>query len=131
MRHKLTVLRAAMTLASTFLPLLAQQFNGSTPTGEATSTPLNLSLDDAIARGLKTNLGLLTRENSSTSARVDKMRLLAAMLPTVSGELSMSEQQLSLSTFGFHFPGVPNVIGPFHYQDARANADIPVYDPRT
>ncbi|MGA3190116.1 MAG: TolC family protein [Bryobacteraceae bacterium] len=120
-----------MTLASTFLPLLAQQFNGSTPTGEATSTPLNLSLDDAIARGLKTNLGLLTRENSSTSARVDKMRLLAAMLPTVSGELSMSEQQLSLSTFGFHFPGVPNVIGPFHYQDARANADIPVYDPRT
>jgi outer membrane protein TolC len=92
---------------------------------------LNLSLDDAIARGMKTNLGLLTRENSSTSARVDRMQLLAAMLPTVTGSVSMSEQQVNLATFGFHFPGVPSIIGPFHYQDAGANADIPVYDGRT
>ena len=78
----MTVLRAVSALFCTFFPLLAQ-FNGSTPAGEATSTPLNLSLDDAIARGLKTNLGLLTSENSSVSTRVDKMRLLAAMLPTL------------------------------------------------
>jgi outer membrane protein TolC len=130
MRHKVSPTRAFLTLLSTFLPLLAQ-YNGSTPTGEATSTLLNLSLDEAIARGLKTNLGLLTRENSSTSARVDQMRLLAALLPSVKGEVSMTEQQLSLSTFGFHFVGVPSIIGPFHYQDARATADIPVYDPRT
>jgi len=119
-----------MALSSTFFPLLAQ-FNGSTPAGEATSAPLNLSLDDAIARGLKTNLGLLTRENSSTSARVDRMRLLAAMLPTVDASVSLSEQQVSLATFGFHFPGVPTVIGPFHYQDAGADAEIPLYDGRT
>lgn len=119
-----------MVLSSTFFPLFAQ-FNGSTPVGEATPAPLSLSLDDAIARGLKTNLGLLTRENSSTSARVDRMQLLAALLPTVNGNASMSEQQVSLSTFGFHFPGVPTIIGPFHYQDVGAKADIPVYDGRT
>ncbi len=130
MRHKLTVLRAVSTLFCTFLPLIAQ-FNGSTPTGVATSAPLQLSLDDAIARGLKTNLGLLTRENSSTSARVDRMRLLAEMLPTINGEVSMTEQELSLATFGFHFPGVPTIVGPFHYQDAGAHADIPLYDGRT
>ena len=130
MRHKLTALRAVSTLLCACFPLLAQ-FNGSTPTGEATSAPLNLSLDDAIARGLKTNLGLLTRENSSASARVDRMQLLAAMLPTVTGRVAMTEQQVSLSTFGFHIPGIPSVIGPFHYQDAGANADIPVYDGRT
>jgi outer membrane protein TolC len=130
MRDKLTVLKAVSTLLCTFIPLFAQ-FNGSTPVGEVTSAPLNLSLDDAIARGLKTNLGLLTRENSYTSARIDRMRLLTAMLPTVNGELSMSEQQLSLSTFGFHIPGIPSVIGPFHYQDLGASADIPVYDGRT
>lgn len=130
MRHKLTVIRAVSTLLCTFFPLCAQ-FNGSTPTGEAASAPLNLSLDDAIARGLKTNLGLLTRENSSNSARVDRMQLLAAMLPTVTGQVSMTEQQLNLATFGFHFAGVPSIIGPFHYQDAGANADIPVYDGRT
>jgi len=126
----LTLHRAVLTLFCTLFPLFAQ-FNGSTPTGEASSAPLNLSLDDAIARGMKTNLGLLTRENSSTNARVDRMQLLAAMLPTVSGELSMSEQQVSLSTFGFRFPGVPSIIGPFHYQDAGASADVPLYDGRT
>ncbi|MGA3204517.1 MAG: hypothetical protein ABSF12_18655, partial [Bryobacteraceae bacterium] len=68
-----------MMLSSIFLPLFAQ-FNGSTPTGEATPVPLGLSLDDAIARGLKTNLGLLTRENSSATARADKIRLLAELL---------------------------------------------------
>jgi outer membrane protein TolC len=112
------------------LPLSAQ-FTGSTPTGEATAAPLSLSLDDAIARGLKTNLGLLTRENSSVSARVDRLQLLAELLPTVTGGVSMSEQQVSLSTFGFHFPGVPTIIGPFHYQDAGAKADVPLYDGRT
>jgi outer membrane protein TolC len=130
MRHNLTLLRAASTLFCTFLPLFAQ-FNGSTPTGDASLTPLNLSLDDAIARGLKTNLGLLTRENSSTNARVDRMQLLAEMLPTVTGGVSMTEQQVSLATFGFHIPGIPSIIGPFHYQDAGAKADIPLYDGRT
>jgi outer membrane protein TolC len=118
-----------MVLTSTFFPLLAQ-FNGSTPTGEAIPAPLNLSLDDAIARGLKTNLGLLTRENTSTGARVDRMRLLAALLPTVSTSVGMTEQQVSLSTFGFHFPGVPTIIGPFHYQDAGARTDFTVFDAR-
>src|SRR5271156_5538816 len=118
MRSKLTVLRAVSTLFCALLPLLAQQFSGSTPTGEATPTPLNLSLDDAIARGMKTNLGLLTRDNSTVSARVDRMRLLAALLPTVSTSVSMTEQQIDLATFGFRFPGVPSIIGPFHYQDA-------------
>jgi outer membrane protein TolC len=118
-----------MMLSSIFLPLFAQ-FNGSTPTGEATPVPLGLSLDDAIARGLKTNLGLLTRENSSATARADKIRLLAELLPTVTGGVSMTEQQISLATFGFRFPGLPTIIGPSHYQDAGATSDFTVYDAR-
>jgi outer membrane protein TolC len=132
MRHKLTVLRAVTTFLCTFVPLLAQ-FNGSTPVGEATPAPLGLTLDDAIARGLKTNLGLLTRENSSTNARVDKMRLLTALLPTVTGGVSMTEQQVNLATFGFtgikSFQ-IPAVIGPFHYQQAQVSSDFTVYDGR-
>jgi outer membrane protein TolC len=118
-----------MMLSSAFLPLLAQ-FNGSAPAGEATPVPLNLSLDDVIARGLKTNLGLLTRENSSASARANKIRLLAELLPTITGGVSMTEQQISLTTFGFRFPGVPTIIGPAHYQDAGATTDFTVYDAR-
>jgi hypothetical protein len=37
------------------------QFLGSVPTGVPSSTPLALSLREAIDRGLKTNLGLLLR----------------------------------------------------------------------
>jgi outer membrane protein TolC len=118
-----------MILSSAFLPLLAQ-FNSSAPVGEAAPVPLGLSLDDAIARGLKTNLGLLTRENSSASARADKIRLLAELLPTVAAGVSMTERQISLATFGFRFPGVPTIIGPSHYQDAGATADFTVYDAR-
>lgn len=126
----MTVSRALLTLFCALAPLDAQ-FNGSTPSGQATASPLMLTLDDAIARGLKTNLGLLTSENSSTMARVDRMRLLTEIfLPTLSVGVLMSEQQISLATFGFHIQNVPSVIGPFHYQDARAAADIPVYDPR-
>ncbi len=121
-----------MVLSSTFFPLLAQ-FNGSTPVGDATPAPLNLSLDDAIARGMKTNLGLLTRDNSSVSARVDRMKLLAALLPTVTGRVSMTDQQTDLASFGFTgikaFP-IPAVIGPFHYQDAGAYSDFAVFDGR-
>jgi outer membrane protein TolC len=121
-----------MVLSSTFFPLLAQ-FNGSTPVGDASPAPLNLSLDDAIARGMKTNLGLLTRDNSSVSARVDRMKLLAALLPTVTGRVSMTDQQTDLASFGFTgikaFP-IPAVIGPFHYQDAGAYSDFAVFDGR-
>lgn len=122
-----------MVLSSTFIPLFAQSFTGSTPVGEATPAPLNLSLDEAIQRGLKTNIGLLSRDNSSTNARVDRMRLLAALLPTVTGRVSMTEQQTDLASFGFtgikNFP-IPSVIGPFHYQDAGAYSDFSVYDGR-
>lgn len=125
----MTVSRVFLTLLCGLAPLKAQ-FSGSTPSGEAASTPLHLTMDDAIARGLKTNLGLLTRENSSDLARVDRIRLLAQLLPTVKAGVFMTEQQVSLSTFGFHIPNVPSVIGPYHFQDAQASAEIPLYDPR-
>ena len=42
--------------------LLGQQaqFQGSVPTGVASPTPVSLTLRDAIDRGLRTNLGLLS-----------------------------------------------------------------------
>lgn len=58
------------------------------------------------------------------------MRLLAALLPTVSANVGMTEQQVNLATFGFHFPGVPSIIGPFHYQDAGVKSDFTVFDGR-
>lgn len=127
--------RSAVCLA--LLPavtLLSQEtrFQGSVPTGTASPTPLALTLRDAIARGLRTNLGLLVSGTASDAARGERLRALSALLPQVTGAVTQDEQQLSLSTIGFdfHIPGLPlpSVVGPFHYTDVRAYASLSVYD---
>lgn len=123
------VSRAVSMLVCASIPLAAQ-FSSSTPMGERTAASLRLTLDDAIARGLKANLGLLVRENASASARVDRMNLLALLLPTVTAGVALNSQQVNLASFGFRIKDMPSVIGPFHYEDARARANIGLYDPR-
>lgn len=103
-------------------------FRGSVPQGEASSTPVALSLGDAIQRGLRANLGLLTSEQSSREVRAQRARALSALLPHVNGQINAVEQQVNLETFGISFPGVPKIIGPFGYQSVQANAEATLFD---
>jgi outer membrane protein TolC len=116
------------------LALLGQQiqFQGSVPSGAATGTPIALTLRDAIDRGLKTNLGLLVSDSASEIARGQRLQSLSALLPSVNGQVSQTEEQINLKTFGFNFsfPGVqiPTIVGPFHYTDLRAYASWNAFD---
>ncbi len=116
------------------LALLGQQsqFQGSVPSGTASTTPIALTLRDAMDRGLKANLGLLVSDSSSEIARGQRLQSLSALLPTVTGQVSQTEEQLSLATIGLKLsiPGVsiPTVVGPFHYTDVRAAAAWSVFD---
>ncbi len=110
-------------------------YRGSVPQGSASATPIPLSLADAINRGLKANLGLLTSEQASREVRAERLRALSGLLPKVNGQLSMTEQQLNLQALGFLFtfpPGLgfsaPHIVGPYSYQAALANATIPLFD---
>jgi outer membrane protein TolC len=94
-------------------------FQGSVPTGEATGEVLQLSLADALERGLRTNLGVIDKGLDSRLAQAERQRALSNLLPQVTGKLSHQTLELSLVTFGFKIPGIPEVIGPFSYQDAR------------
>ena len=109
-----------------------QTYQGSVPQGTASPTPIALTLTDAINRGLRANLGLLTSEESSRQVRAERIRALSALLPSVTGQLSMTEQQIDLQALGFNFnfPGfhVPAIIGPYSYQAALANANVPLFD---
>ena len=114
--------------------LTAQQsnsFQGSTP-GGVSPGPIALTLQDAIQRGLKFNLGLLENQAASQTARADRIQALSALLPQVTGTVSATEEQLSLKTLGFNFsaPGfsIPTIIGPFHYTVAQANVSARVFD---
>jgi outer membrane protein TolC len=87
-----------------------------------------LSLDEAIQLGLKNNLASLQAGTSNSLARVDRIRALSALLPTVDGSAGEYVQEINLSTFGFRFPGVPTIIGPFAYSDIRASASMNLID---
>lgn len=104
------------------------QFHGSVATGAATSAPLKLTLQDAIDRALKANLGLLVRGSETSAARAERLRTLSALLPNVSAAVAETETQISLAVYGFHFAGVPSIVGPFSFTDARAFANAPVFD---
>ena len=109
-----------------------QSFQGSVPQGEASASPIPLSLGDAIGRGLKANLGLLTNEQSSRETRAQRLRALSTLLPRLTGQISAVEQQINLQALGvlFSFPGIhtPTIVGPFGYQSAQVNASANLFD---
>jgi outer membrane protein TolC len=95
-------------------------YQGSQTTEKPTGNVLPLSLDDAIARGLKYNLGLILTSQSGLTARGEQLEQLQALLPTVDANLKVSVQQADLQADGLRFPGFA-VVGPFGYSDLRAS----------
>lgn len=96
-------------------------FHGSVVTEKATSSILSLSLDEAIQRGLRHNLGLILSNTSVQSARGQRLQQLQALLPTVDASAREALQQVNLQAEGLNIPGVPAVIGPFNYTDIRGS----------
>jgi outer membrane protein TolC len=97
-----------------------QSFQGSLVEGKATDGVLDLSLDDAIARGLRTNLGLILQTTAQQNAKGQAFEELQALLPTVTGDASIEVEQVNLAAYGLKFPGLKPIIGPFQVIDFRA-----------
>ena len=95
-------------------------FKGSLVEGKATGEVLDLSLDDAIARGLRQNLGLILETTAQQNAKGQELEQLQALLPTVTGNASIEVEQVNLAAFGLKFPGLNPIIGPFQVEDFRA-----------
>jgi outer membrane protein TolC len=68
------------------------------------------------------------RDTGNRLAQAERVRALSALLPNVAGGVTETDQQLDLASFGFHFAGIPSVIGPFTYIDARASAGQRIFD---
>jgi len=90
--------------------------------------PRKVSLEEAIQLGFKNNLTALQAGTNNSLARVERIRALSALLPTVDGSVGEYVQEINLATFGFRFPGVPTIIGPFAYSDVRASASMNLLD---
>ena len=97
-----------------------QDYKGSLIDGKATDGVLDLSFDDAIQRGFKTNLGIILQSSQIQSASGARLQQLQSLLPTVTGSASYTVQQVNLAAYGLKFPGINPIIGPFQVFDFRA-----------
>ena len=97
----------------------SETYKGSQVQDKATPGVLDLSLDDAIARGLKFNLGLILTSQTTLNAHGTQLQELQTLLPTVTGKLTEAVQQTNLQALGLRGGGFPAIIGPYGYTDLR------------
>jgi outer membrane protein TolC len=121
----------ALILILIALPAAAysQLLGGSVANGPVATQALPLSLSDAIDRGLRYNLAVLSGTQEQRAAAANRLRALYELYPKVSGYVAETEEQINLAAFGFNsFPGVAPIIGPFSLFDARSRLTQTVYD---
>jgi outer membrane protein TolC len=105
-------------------------FAGSSP-GKLVPGVLPLSLQEAIDRGLRQNLGLLLSNEDIRAARGQRWEQLSALLPHVAATPYVADSQINLRELGLSgFPGItiPASIGPFSYFDARLTVNQSLFD---
>jgi len=127
-RLGLTALAAALLLPCGLAAQSASPFQGSVATGEVSAQPIALTLDDAIQRGLKVNLGVILSSAQTAAARGERLSQLQALLPTVDGSIKESVMEVDLPAEGLRIPGFATIIGPFGFTDLRANLNWSLVD---
>jgi outer membrane protein TolC len=102
---------------------------GGVSTGTASSTPLQLSLEDAVTRGLRQNLGGLLSTDAVSGAQGERWQALSALLPNLTTATSFGVRQVDTKTeIGLIVPGHPAILGPFGVFDTRAYLDQSVFN---
>lgn len=106
-------------------------FLGSVPSNNS-GTTIELSLQGAIERGLRYNLGLVESNHASADVRADRLRALSALLPQLSARARQAYDDISFKEIGIKLPPIPGFSLPptskgFGYQDARVALTANVY----
>ena len=105
-------------------------FAGSVPS-KLVPGVLPLSLQDAIDRGLKQNLGLLISNTDILSSRGLRWQQLSALLPHADAAPAVVASETNLGQLGLtHLGGLtlPRSVGPFSYFDARVSVNQSLFD---
>jgi outer membrane protein TolC len=103
-------------------------YQGSVATGEVSAQPVGLTLDEAIQRGLKTNLGIILSSTQTAAARGARLSQLQALLPTVDASAKETVTQVDLPAEGLRISGFATIIGPFGFTDVRASMSWSLVD---
>jgi outer membrane protein TolC len=93
---------------------------GSTSDGKVIDGEIRISLENAIARGLRFNFGLIDSQQADAGARAEREHALSQLLPQISARAQQSYSQLSYKTLNIKLPGIilPPTTGNFGYSEA-------------
>jgi outer membrane protein TolC len=110
--------------------VVPRPFLGGVPdTAPPTTETLQLTILNAIDRGLSHNLGLLTSTHDIDRAQAARWEALDDLQPHLDGHLVGSRQEVNLKAYGFPLPpGVPSIVGPFNIFDARLSVSQQLLD---
>src|SRR6202167_4481025 len=122
--------RAAVQAGQNNYQTLSQNpYLGGVTAGALSTTPIALSLEDAVARGLKQNLGGVLATDAVTDARGERWQALSELLPNLITETGFGVHQINVKAdFGLTIRGEPPIIGPFGYFDSRAYLTQSAFD---
>jgi len=122
--------RSAVQAGQLSYQSLAQNpYLGGVPTGKLSATPVALSLDDAVALGLKQNLGGVLASDAIGDAQGQRWQALSDLLPHVITDTGFGVHQVNVkAAFGLTIHGEPPIIGPFGYFDSRAYLTQSAFD---
>jgi outer membrane protein TolC len=124
------------TTASGASVQVSGDYTGSVPAGNVPAGAITLTLEDAIQKGLATNLGPIAAGNASRAARAERIQALSALLPNIAASASDTVTQVNLAAYGFQFKlpansnfSFPSVVGPFNYSSLQGTLSQSIYDP--
>jgi outer membrane protein TolC len=122
--------RAAVQAGQSNYQALSQNpYLGAVPGGRLSATPVALSLEDAVAHGLKQNLGGVLATDVVADARGERWQALSELLPNVITDTGFGVHQVNVkAAFGLTIRGEPPIIGPFGYFDSRAYLTQSAFD---
>jgi len=122
--------RAAVQAGQNKYQTLAQNpYLGGVPTGKLSATPVALSLRDAVALGLKQNLGGVLATDVVADAQGQHWQVLSELLPNLITDTGFGVHQINVkAAFGISIHGEPPIIGPFGYFDSRAYLTESAFD---
>ncbi|HTH53557.1 MAG TPA: TolC family protein [Edaphobacter sp.] len=77
---------------------------------QASSQALPLSIDDAVARGLQRNIGILLDQQNQRSVHGQVLQVKNNLLPSMTAQAKTAAQQINLAALGFK-PGAVDIPG--------------------
>jgi outer membrane protein TolC len=102
-------------------------YTGSVPASGVLGSTLRLTLEDALARGLRANLAAISQSAVVEQSRGELTVARSALLPQLNAGISEEFERLNLRTQGVEIQSFPEAVK-FNYYDARVRLQQSIFD---